>query len=191
LTDLVTKRTVPGFTGREELVMKNLLRLSVGLSGVAALVLSSVALGSSGGKQAVAGRSTIAIRATVSANQSTDGRFRGRFVILLDSVIQDSGTIVVIPDVGIPKVIDGQPQAPVLAYGNLRSKKGTLNIFFTGVNVLVQDLNPAKDGFNTESGTWKIKSATGKYKGWTGGGRWTNVSPPDAQHIEWDGYVKH
>jgi hypothetical protein len=151
----------------------------------------SDSLGSTGGKQAAAGKSLIAIRGTISGTQSSDLTYKARFSLLVDGVIEDSGTMVITPNLGTAKPVDGQPQAPVFGYFNLASKKGTLSIFFRGVSIVVQNLDPTKDGFESEYGTWQIKRGTGKYKGWKGGGRWLNVAPPGTNHIELDGYVTH
>ena len=127
------------------------------------------------------------IKERASGRQSTDGRFRGRFSLLLNGVIEDSGLSVITPNLGTAKPVDGQPQAPVFGYDNLSSKKGTLNIFFRGVSIVVANIDPTKDPYESEYGTWQIKRGTGIYKGWKGGGRWANVSTPSAQNIEWDG----
>jgi hypothetical protein len=190
LTHLVTNRTVGYSEGREEFVMKNLLRATGGVSGAAALVLTSVALGSTSGKQ-TAEKSLIVIRERASAVQSGNGTYKGRFSLLLNGVITDSGTSIIRPSLGTAKPVDGQPQAPVSAYNSLRSKIGTLILFFHGVSIVVGNLDPTKDPYESEYGTWQIQEGSGKYTGWKGGGRWLNVAPPGANYIEWDGYVTH
>jgi len=80
-------------------------------------------IGSTGGKQAAAGKSLIAIRGTISGTQSPDHTYKARFSLLVDGVIEDSGTMVITPDLGTAKPVDGQPQAPVFGYFNLTSKK--------------------------------------------------------------------
>jgi len=72
-------------------------RFAVGLGFVTAAVAlgAGAALGSSGGKHAAAGKSLIVIKDRGSAQQSTDGRFRGRFSLLLNGVIEDSGLSVI------------------------------------------------------------------------------------------------
>ena len=87
--------------------------------------------------------------------------------------------------------MDGQPQAPVFGYDNLSSKKGTLSIFFRGVSIVVANIDPAKDPYESEYGTWQIQRGTGIYKGWKGGGRGLKVSSPGVQNFERDGYVTH
>jgi hypothetical protein len=172
-------------------MMKSLLRATAGVSGVAVLVLAGVALGSTGGKQATAGKSLISIRGTVPGTMSSDLTYKARFSLLVDGVIEDSGSMVIKPNLGTAKPVDGQPQAPVFGYFNLTSKKGTLTTLFHGVSIVVQNLDPAKDPYESEYGTWQIQRGTGFYKGWKGGGRWLNVSPPGTTHIELDGYVTH
>ena len=170
--------------------MKNLGRATGGVAGAAALVLASVALGSTSGKQA-AEKSLIVIRERASAVQSSDGTIKGRFSLLLNGVITDSGTSIIRPNLGTAKPVDGQPQAPVSAYNDVTSKQGTLTLFFRGVSIVVGNLDPTKGSYESEYGTWRIQGGSGKYAGWKGGGRWLNVSPPSATYIEWDGYVTH
>ena len=171
--------------------MVRILRMSFLVGVAAALVLASVALGSTGGKRAEAATSLLVIKELGNAQQSADHTYKGRFVLLVNGVIEDSGTTVITPNLGTAKSVDGQPQAPVFGYDNLTSKKGTLSIFFRGVSVVVANLNPAKDSFESEYGTWQVKRGTGLYKGWAGKGRWLNVATPSANNIEWDGHVTH
>jgi hypothetical protein len=57
------------------------------------------------------------------------------------------------------------------------------------VSIVVNNLDPTKDPFYNEYGTWRIQGGSGMYKGWTGGGRWANVGTSSVNNIEWDGYV--
>jgi len=68
------------------------------------------------------------------------------------------------------------------------SVKGTHIDVNSKLNTSGQLVGPA-----AEHGTWKIKSATGIYQGWKGGGNWAsigsgyeNVQP---YSVEWDGYI--
>jgi len=60
------------------------------------------------------------------------------------------------------------------------------------VNVEIPDLDPAKNAFGVEYGTWKIAGGSGIYKGWKGGGRWVNASTATGvQMIDWAGTATH
>jgi hypothetical protein len=161
------------------------------VAGVSVLAAASIALASNGANEKVAGRSLIVIKERASGQQSSDKTFRGRFTLLLNGVIQDSGTTDIVPNEAATKTIDGQQQTTVFGYDNLTTKKGTLSLAFRGVSIAVNSLDPTKAAFYNESGTWQIHGASGIYKGWKGGGRWANVSTPtpNAQNIEWDGFV--
>jgi hypothetical protein len=83
------------------------------------------------------------------------------------------------------QTVGGQAQYPVTGYNDLKTKKGTLNFSFVGISILVNGK------FYNEYGSWKVRSGTGMYKGWKGGGRWADVGTPSADNIEWDGVVTH
>ena len=122
---------------------------------------------------------------------SAGNAVKGRFVLLLDGVISDSGTTSIHPNNGQEKLVDGQRQNPIYAYDTLTSKKGTLSFNIRGVSVPITNIDPTKAPSYNESGTWKISKGTGTYKGWTGGGRWASVGNASGNTNEWDGYVTH
>ena len=169
--------------------MKRPVFAATGACAVAILALASVALGSADTR---ATTTLISIQNRVSG-QMTNGTFRGRFRLLLDGVLKDSGTSIVRPNQqGALQIVGGQTQVPVSGQSNLTSKKGTLSFALTGVSISIRNLDPTKGAFGVEYGTWKITSGSGIYKGWTGGGRWANASTPDgAQYIDWAGSVHH
>jgi hypothetical protein len=170
-------------------MMKGFGRVTA-VAGLSVLAVAGIAFASNGAKnQKAAGRSLIAITERGSAQQSSDHTYKGRFSLLLNGVIEDSGTTVITPDLGTAKTVGGQKQAPVFGYDNLTTKKGTLSFFFRGVSIVVMNFDRGKDSFETEFGTWQIRRGTGIYKGWKGGGRWANVATPSANNIEWDGFV--
>jgi hypothetical protein len=159
------------------------------VAGLTVLAAASIAFASNGVNQKAMGRSLIVIKERTSGQLGSDKTFRGRFSLLLNGVIQDSGTTDIIPNEATVKTIDGQQQTPVFGYDNLTTKKGTLSLVFHGVSIAVNNLDPTKEPFYTDYGTWQIQRGSGIYKGWKGGGRWANVSTPSAQNIEWDGFV--
>jgi hypothetical protein len=164
------------------------LHTTVGAGIVIALVLASVALGATGRHHGEAGKSLIAIKERGSTHMTSDKTLKGHFNLVLNGVIEDSGTTVIRPGEGAVKTVDGQQQTPVFGVENLTTKKGTLSLSFRGVNIIVS-FDPAQDSFYAEYGTWQISGGSGIYKGWKGGGRWANVSTPTANNIEWDGHV--
>jgi hypothetical protein len=169
-------------------MMKGFGRVTA-VAGLSVLAVASTAFASSGANQRAAGRSLIVIKERGSSQQSSDKTFRGRFSLLLNGVIQDSGATDIIPNESAVKTVDGQQQTPVFGYDNLTTKKGTLSLVFHGVSIAVNSLDPTKEPFYNEYGTWQIQRGSGIYKGWKGGGRWANVATPSANNIEWDGFV--
>jgi hypothetical protein len=153
---------------------------------------SWVASGGLGAADTRATTTLISIQDRVSG-QMTNWTFKGRFRLLLDGVLKDSGTSIVRPNQqGVLRIVDGQTQVPVSGQNNLTSTKGALSFSLTGVSIAIRNLDPTKGAFGVEYGTWKITSGSGIYKGWTGGGRWANASTPDgAQYIDWAGSVHH
>src|SRR6476620_2876441 len=85
------------------------------VAGLSVLAVASIALASNGATQKATGKSRIAIRNLVSSNQSSDGTYKGRFVLVLDGVNQDSGTNFIRPANAGPRTVDGQVQEPILA----------------------------------------------------------------------------
>ena len=164
--------------------MKSAVFAAAGAVAVAALTLASVAFGAADTRETT---TLISIQDRVSG-QMTNGTFRGRFRLLVDGVLMDSGTSIVRPNQqGVLRIVDGQTQVPVSGQNNLTSSKGSLSFSLTGVSIAIRT---TKGAFGVEYGTWKITSGSGTYKGWTGGGRWANASTADgAQYIDWAGSV--
>ena len=136
-------------------------------------------------------RSLIVIRELGSSQMTADKTLPGRFSVLVDGVIEDSGKTVIRPNEGALRNVAGQQQQVVLGTDNLTSKSGTLTISFRGVSISVGNPNPGKYPVDNEYGTWKVASGTGAYQNWRGGGRWADVGTTSSNYIEWDGYVVH
>src|SRR5882724_3365613 len=113
----------------------------------------------------------------IGSGQDSSGHHNGTFQLLLDGVALDSGRSSILPFVVQARTVDGQDQSPVSGYDSLTGKKGTLNLFFRGV-VIGVNTNAAGESYSVEYGTWTINGATGKYKGWTGHGRWADAGTP-------------
>jgi hypothetical protein len=170
--------------------MRHILSAGAGVAGVALLVVSSVALGSTGGQQAPSTGSPISIANRLSATVSADHTFKGKFLMDVDGV-RYAGTSTLRPTIDSNKLVGGQLQAPVRGSNNLKSTKGTLSLVFRGVLIEINNIDPTKHGFFAGYGTWQIRGATGIYKGWKGCGRWADASTPSANNFEWDGFVTH
>ncbi len=171
--------------------MKRTRYATAAAASILMLVIVAGALGATGGKQAASGRSLVAIREQGNPHMSAGNAVKGRFVLLLDGVVADSGTTSIHPNNGQERIVDGQKQEPVNAYNTLTSKKGTLNFTIRGLSIPIVNIDPTKAPSYIESGTWKITKGTGNYKGWTGGGRWASVGTASGNNIEWDGNVTH
>ncbi|MGZ4315486.1 MAG: hypothetical protein ACXVRK_07340 [Gaiellaceae bacterium] len=170
--------------------MKRVLLPTVAVGIVALLVLATVALGKTNKRTT---QPTLISIPNLVSGQMTGGTFKGRFKMLLDGVLKDSGTSVIRPNQqGALRIVGGQTQVPVSGQNNLTSSKGTLSFSLTGVSISIPNVDATKRAFGVEYGTWKITSGSGIYKGWKGGGRWANASTPDgAQYIDWAGSVTH
>ena len=160
-------------------------------AGVLMLLSASVALGSTRGSQAAKARSLVTIREHGDPEMSADNALKGRFVVLLDGVLYDSGTTSIHPNNGQQRLVDGQRQNPIYAFDTLTSKKGTLSFDIRGVDIPIINIDPTKPSSVNESGTWKISNSTGIYKSWKDGGRWASVGTASGNNIEWAGYVTH
>jgi hypothetical protein len=169
--------------------LHRMVRLSVVLASTAALVVTSVAVGSADGTTTAATKSPVAIRGLLSPEVNANFIVPGRFILTESGVTADSGRAAIRPNNGNVKFVDGQASAPVLAQATLTSKKGILGIAMRGVSITIGNFNPKKRNLGAEYGTWKITSGYGAYAGWTGGGRWASVSDPTSTSVEWDGSV--
>src|SRR2546430_16284251 len=103
---------------------------SVGL--VASVVFASIAFGSTSSAHARSGALLISIRQQESSQMTTDKTLKGRFTLLVDGVIQDSGTTVLRPNEGATKTVAGPQRTPGLGSGNAATKKGTLPLSLPG-----------------------------------------------------------
>ena len=161
---------------------------SIGL--IASVVLASVAFGSTSSAHALSGALLISIRQQESSQMTTDKTLKGRFTLLVDGVIQDSGTTVLRPNEGATKTVAGQQRTPVFGSETVTTKKGTLTFSFRGVSIAVNNPDDTKDSLFNESGTWRVTSGSGAYAALTGKGVWVSVSTPSADYIEWDGRAR-
>jgi hypothetical protein len=168
--------------------------LLLSVSGVAVAV-SGVAPGST------ASRSLIAIHEQGTNNlngQSGNGATHGTFTIELQKApFGPGGTTVIyaIPS-GTGGAVKGQEQIPFVATDHLTGKTGKIVLAVKGTHIDVNSkLNTSGQvvGPAAEYGTWKIRTATGIYQGWKGGGNWASVAYSyrnvQPYSVEWDGYI--
>lgn len=107
-----------------------------------------------------------------------------------------AGTSRIFPDPSARRNVRGQEQQLLAGTDALTSKAGQLVLAFAGTQVTLNGrLSPSGEvvGPAVEYGTWKVKTATGSYRGWKGGGSWAaafygygRVQP---YSVEWDGYL--
>ena len=160
---------------------------------VIALAVGGVASGNT------ASRSLIEIHESGTINQTkpdSQGAVRGKFTIMLKKTpFGPGGTTVIYGNPGSTRSVNGEVQTHFTATDHLTSKTGTLEIAVTGTHI---DLNTKLApsglvGSAAEYGTWKIRSATGIYEGWKGGGNWASAAVGYGKNqpysVEWDGYI--
>ncbi len=165
------------------------------------LVLSLIAVAVGGvSSGTTTSKSQIKIHESGTDNRvqsGTQGSVRGKFTIdLKGTPFGPGGTTVIYAVPGQTKYVNGQAQIPLAATDHLTSKTGTIELAITGTHI---DLNTKLTssghsvGPAAEHGTWKIRTATGIYEGWKGGGSWASVAygygAVQPYSVEWDGYV--
>jgi hypothetical protein len=145
-----------------------------------------------------ASRSQIAIHEQGKNNLTTSGApLLGTFTIdLAGAPFGPKGTTRIFPSAGATTYVNGQTRIGVFATDTLTSPKGRIVLAITGTHIDVNGkLTPSGHfvGPAVEYGAWKVKSATGIYHGWKGGGVWASVGygyvQPEAYSVEWDGYI--
>jgi hypothetical protein len=163
--------------------MRSRLIAAVVTVGIPVLIWAGIATGAKGSDARAAAKHLIAIKGRVPAKFNPDNSLRGRFTLLVDGALKDTGTSVVRPQEGPLRIVGGETQIPVTAIANLRGKRGALTLQFSGLSIRVDDT------YGIEYGTWKVGSSSGAYAGWKGGGRWANSSTPGSSYVEWDGVI--
>ena len=168
--------------------MKRVLFAAGAAAAVAVAVIAATGASSAGGVAAVT--SNISIRDRVGSQQTADFLHKGKFHLLVNSTLFDSGGSSIRPLEGNSKTLGGQNQTPISGTNTLTGKKGTLTITFQGLTVPV-NVYPLANPYSIEYGTWKVTGGTGSYKGWKGNGRWADAATPAVDTIEWIGSVTH
>jgi hypothetical protein len=183
----------------EEEAMKQKLVSTVSLLSVSVLAL---ALGGEA-RGTAASKSQIAIHEqgkNPQTNLQAKGAFpRGTFTIdLALSPFGPRGTTVITTSPGNPRQVNGQKVTQFTGTDTLKNTKGQLELAFRGIHIEVNNkLTPSgfQVGPSVEYGTWKIRTATGIYEGWKGGGNWAaalyGYSPSQPYSVEWDGHITH
>jgi hypothetical protein len=172
--------------------MKTMQRVAM----VVVLLVAVAAAGAASGSGA--SRSQIAIHEQGKNNLTTSGAPElGTFTIdLAGAPFGPKGTTRIFPSAGATTYVNGQTRIGVIATDTLTSTKGRIVLAITGTHIDVNGkLTPSGHfvGPAVEYGAWKVKSATGIYHGWKGGGVWASVGygyvQPEAYSVEWDGYI--
>jgi len=97
---------------------------------------------------------------------------------------------------GTTNYVQGQQQIPFSGEDTLTTSKGQIVIAFNGTHIPVNNKATPSGiavGPAVESGTWKIRSASGAYQGWKGGGPFAaaiygyTINP--SYSVEWDGNI--
>ena len=121
----------------------------------------------------------------------------GTFTIeLAGASFGPKGTTRIAPYLGATTYVNGQTRTALTGTDTLTSTKGRIVLAITGTHIDVNGKLTSSGylvGPAVEYGTWKIKSATGIYRGWKGGGNWAldayGYAQPEPYSAEWDGYI--
>jgi hypothetical protein len=175
-------------------------RVIASLTALVALGVTAAAAESGRGtaKTTAASRSQIAIHEQGEHNITDESMpIVGAFTIeLAGAPFGPKGTTRISPSPGATTELNGQTRLAVTGMDTLTSAKGRIVLAITGIHIDVNGkLTPS--GFlvgpAVEYGTWKIKSASGIYRGWKGGGVWVSATygyvQPEPYSVEWDGYI--
>jgi len=165
---------------------------SLPVVGVIALAVGGVARGTT------ATRSLIAIHehGHDPVNSISHGS-TGTFTIeLAGTRFGPAGTTYSFPDQAPDTHVNGEDQTPFAGGETLTSAKGRIELSFVGTEVSV-NTRPQRNGSLVgpaiQYGTWKVKTASGIYRGWKGGGSWAEViygyGSVEPYSVEWDGYI--
>jgi len=129
----------------------------------------------------------------VASNQASSGRFT---IELALTPFGPGGTARNYPDPGTTRQVSGQTQNTFTGVDTLTSKGSTLQLAFSGVEVPINrklEHGSTVVGPAADHGAWRIKAATGIYKGWTGGGIWAAIVDGYGRlkpySVEWDGNI--
>lgn len=172
------------------------------VAALAAAVLFLAATASAQPRTSVASRMQIAIHeqgtSLTDPKLPFDKRYpHGTFVLDLAGLTPSpSGTTIIIPQPGATRYVDGETQIPFAGTNKLTSKTGQLELAFKGIHIDVNSklgTNGQATGPGVEYGTWTVRSGTGTYKGWKGGGIWASASYGYGRiqpySVEWNGYI--
>lgn len=128
---------------------------------------------------------------------ASKGALTGTFTIELSlTPFGQGGTTRIYSDQGATRQVSGQTQIATGGVDTLTSKSGTLQLAFSGIQIPI-NIKLTSSGMAigpaAEHGAWRIKAATGAYKGWTGGGVWAGAidgyGAVQQYSVEWDGNI--
>jgi len=162
------------------------------LAGAAVAIVAAVAAAS--GTAAGGGTTQIAIHEHGTTPTGDTGTITGRFALdVAATPLGPGGTTRISTDPASTTFLHGQTRVAFSGIDTLTNKYGRIEIAFNGTHIPINThlvsgraIAPA-----VETGTWKIKAATGDYQGWTGSGVWAaaiwGYGARQQYAVEWDG----
>jgi hypothetical protein len=172
--------------------LRTVMFVSLPLASVIALAVGGVARGTT------ASTSLIAIHEhgtdpVASISRGATGNFT---IQLAGSHFGPAGSTYNVPDPALDTHVNGEDQIPFIGRETLSSAKGRIELAYVGTEIMVNS-KPLPSGSvvgpAVEYGTWKVKTASGIYRGWKGGGNWAAVihgyGRVEPYSVEWDGYI--
>jgi hypothetical protein len=159
-------------------------------AATAAVAAAFAASGAAGG----VGTTQIAIHEHGTTPTGGTGTITGRFTLdVAATPLGPGGTTHISTDPASATFLHGQTRVPFSGTDTLTSKYGRIEIAFSGTHIPINTLlisgravAPA-----VETGTWRITTATGDYRGWTGRGVWAaaiwGYGARQQYAVEWDG----
>jgi len=121
----------------------------------------------------------------------------GTFTIQLAGLTPNpAGTTALVPQPAQTRYVDGETQIPFVGSDTLTTKGGKLELAFKGVHIDVNSKlgsSGVATGPAAEYGTWTVRSGTGTFAGWKGGGVWAasiyGYGLVQPYSVEWDGSI--
>jgi hypothetical protein len=170
------------------------------VTALAAAAFALTATAAAEPKVTVASKVQIAIHEQGKDSLKPGGATGGTFTIEVASPgsTPTSGKTRITQVPGPTKYVDGQQRIPFSAEDTLTSSKGQLVIAISGTHIPLNNKASAAGyavGPAAETGTWKIKSGSGVYQGWKGGGPFASAvygyTVVPSYSVEFDGYITH
>jgi ABC-type branched-subunit amino acid transport system substrate-binding protein len=161
---------------------------------LAGAAVAAVAAAAASGTAAGGRKKQIAIHEHGTTPTGDAGAITGRFALdVAATPFGPGGTTRISTDPASTTFLRGQTRVAFSGIDTLTGKNGRIEIAFSGTHIPINThlvsgraIAPA-----VETGTWKIKTATGDYQGWTGSGVWAaaiwGYGARQQYAVEWDG----